>query len=230
MLKIITGKNLTKVLNEANKKALDFLSKNPNSVVEKVNNQIFSINDLSYRANANVLFGGLSVYILDDFIKDNEDDFIKITKNIHDSKSLFIFCEEAIIKDIEKSCLESGGEVVKLLADEKVKDNPFAITDALIAKDKKKTWQLYRYEIDRGEPAEAILGRFAWAIKTLTLIQKNPTQSALDLGISPFVYSKTKSKVLAWTGNEALNFYTQLLFGMKKDEEIEVHLEKLILG
>ena len=65
MLKIITGKNLTKVLNEANKKALDFLSKNPNSVIEKVNNQIFSINDLSYRANANVLFGGLSVYILE---------------------------------------------------------------------------------------------------------------------------------------------------------------------
>jgi DNA polymerase III delta subunit len=230
MLKVVTGKDFNKIKQEANKLANDFLKSNKNSVIENHTADTLTASDLEYRALATSLFGDLKVFIIEDFIKEYTDEFVKIVEILSTSKNLFIFYEESVIKDVEKSITGASGGFVKLDAPEKAKENPFAITDALVARDKKKLWQLYRQEIDRGESAESIMGRFVWAIKTLVLIQKNPKDTALTLGISPFVYSKTKTQGLAWTGNDAENFYTNMLFGMKPGDEMEHHLEKLILG
>ena len=230
MLSVVTGKDLKKIKTEAKKIADSFLSKNKNSNLENHTADTIDASGLEYRALATSLFGDLKVFIIEDFINEYPDEFVKIAGILGESQNLFVFYEESVIKDIEKSITGAGGSFVKLDAPEKAKDNPFAITDALIAKDKKKLWQLYRQEIDRGESAEAIMGRFAWAMKTLVLIQKNPKDTATTLGISPFVYSKTKSAGKAWTGNDAENFYTKMLFGLKQGDEMEHHLEKLILG
>ncbi len=229
MLKIVAGKELKRVVQEANALAGYFLTKNPGTLLEKHTLDTITFKDLEYRATASSLFGGLSAYVLEDFVAGDADVFIKLAPVFGESQHLFIFCEEDFIKDIEKAVIAAGGEAVKLKAAETVRDNPFAITDALISKDKKKTWQLYRKEIDTGESAEAILGRLVWAMKTLTLIHKNPKDTATTLGISPFVFSKTKSGSRNWKEGEAEQFYTELLFGLRPGEEMELYLEKLIL-
>ncbi len=230
MLNVVTGKDLKKIKQESSQIADRFLKLNKNSTLENHTGDTLNPTDLEYRAVATSLFGDLKVFIIEDFIQEYTDEFLKIVDAIGASKNLFVFYEESVIKDVEKAITGAGGSFVKLDAPEKAKENPFAITDALIARDKKKLWQLYRQEIDRGESAESIMGRFVWAIKTLVLIQKNPKDTAVTLGISPFVYSKTKSAGKAWTLNDAENFYTNMLFGMKPGDEMEHHLEKLILG
>ncbi len=231
MLYLVVGKNYTGVKKEAEKLLASFLpaggiGKN----VERHTAETITAKDLAYRAEGNSLFGDKFAYIIDGLLDQYEDDVLKVLPKLGASSNLFIFCEDTALKNVTDAFKDAGGKVIALKAEEKERENPFAITDALLAKDKKKTWQLYRHEIDKGESAEAVLGRLVWAIKTLTLIQRNPKETALSLGISPFVYSKTKSAGKTWAVGEPQKFYTELLFGMKAGDEMEYHLEKLILG
>lgn len=229
MLSLVFGKDYKNVRKEAEKIVASFSSIG-GVVVERHTAETISPKDLAYRAESNSLFGEKFAYIIDGLVDQYEDETLKVLEKLGQSQHLFVFCEDAVIKDIEKAFTSAKGGVLGLKAEEKERDNPFAITDALLSKDKKKTWQLYRKEIDKGESAEAVMGRLVWAIKTLVLIQKNPKDTATSLGISPFVYSKTKSAGKVWKEGEAEKFYTELLFGMKPGDEMEYHLERLILG
>jgi len=230
MLFVICAKDYKKLVAEVTKKTTAILKINADANVEKFLADNLKKEDLIYKAEGNSLFGNVSLNIVNEYITKNREDFLDIIPKLAVSKNYFIFTEDEVNKETEKEILKYKGEYLAIKNDEKEKTNPFAITDALLAKDKKKLWLLYRQEIDTGESAEAILGRFVWAIKTLTLIQKNPNQNAVDLGISPFVYSKTKSAGKVWKDGEPEEFYTKLLFGIKDGEEMEYHLEKLILS
>lgn len=229
MLILVTGKDYKKTKSEAEKKAADFLKSRVGSVLEQHTSESIHAHDLEYRAVGNMLFGGETVYIVQDFIAVYEDDFLRIVPSLAGSKNLFIFSEDAVIKDIEKSVTSAGGEVIVLKAEEKERINPFAITDALLDRDKKNTWRLYREEIGRGEDANAVMGRFLWAIKSLLLIKKNEKETAVSLGMAPFVFSKTKKAGSKWTLPEVTNLYSELLFGLPDGGEMEYHVEKIIL-
>jgi len=228
MLVLIVGKNYTNVRKEAASSMAAFLKANRASV-EYHTTETIKPADLKYRAEGNSLFGDKFVYVIDGLLEEYKDETIAVLGVLASSPNLFIFCEDSINKEIEKEFTNLKAKSVSIKADEKERDNPFAITDALISRDKKRMWYLYRKELVKGESPEAIMGRLAWAMKTLVLILKNPKSSAHDLGISPFVYSKTKSGSAKWDVGSSQNFYTNLLFGMPVDGETEYHLEKLIL-
>ncbi len=229
MLNLIYGSEYKKVKAEADKLAADFLKSHPGSTMEKHTGESINAGDLEYRAMGSFLFGGEAIYIVQDFLDNYEEEFLKIAPRLAGSKNLFIFCEDSILKDTEKSVTFSGGKILAVKSDSKERDNPFAVTDALLERDKKTAWKLYRQEIEKGEDANAILGRFLWAMKTLNIIKKNEKENALTLGISPFVFSKTKKAANSWSLPEAQSFYTDLLFGMPMGGEMEYHVEKLIL-
>jgi len=229
MLALITGKNYTQVKKEADNIAKDFLKSN-SSQIEYHTTETIKPKDLLYRAEGQSLFGDKAIYIIDGLVDESKDEVLKILGTLTISANLFIFCEESVIKEIEKSFTDKGAKFITLKSDAKEESNPFAITDALISKDKKRMWHLYRRELDKGENPEAIMGRLAWVMKTLNLIIKNPKNSAADLGISPFVYSKTNSGMSKWTPDSAQKFYANLLFGLPSGGEMEYHLEKLILN
>jgi DNA polymerase III delta subunit len=228
MLALVVGKNYTNVKKEAAIIVANFLKLNK-SEVEYHTTETIKPDDLKYRAEASSIFGGSFVYVVDGMVEQYEDELLRILDTLSNSSNLFIFCEDSVLKDIEKAFTSLKAKFVSIKADEKEKENPFAVTDALISHDKKRLWYLYRKELEKGESPEAIMGRLAWAIKTLVLILKNPKDSATSLGISPFVYSKTKSNAMKWDFNSAQNFYTELLFGMPNSGDMEYHLEKLIL-
>lgn len=229
MLYLVFGKDYKNVKKEAEKIVASF-TKSTGTVVERHTAETINPKDLAYRAESNSLFGEKFIYLIDGMLEQYKDETLEILPGLGQSSHVFIFCEDNVIKEIEKAFSAANGSVLGLKAPETVRDNPFAITDALLSKDKKKTWQLYRSEIEKGESAEAVLGRLVWAIKTLVLIQKNPKDTATTLGISPFVYSKTKSAGKVWKEGEAEKFYTQLLFAMNPGDEMEYHLERLILA
>lgn len=229
MLLVIVGKEYKKVKAEADKKASDFLKSHAGAAIEKHTAESITVSDLEYRAVGNFLFGGEAAYVVQDFISRFSEEWLRIAPSLAASRNLFIFSEDELSKDLQRSVADAGGEIHLLKAEEKEWNNPFAVTDALILRDKKTAWKLYRQEIDRGEDANAILGRFLWAMKTLNLIKRHEKETAAMLGISPFVFNKAKSAAKKWTTDEAENFYADLLFGLPYGGEIEYHTEKLIL-
>lgn len=228
MIHLVVGKDYDFTKKEIDKFISSF-SKDKKIQIQKHTPQTITINELVYSSQGSSLFGDIYLFVIDGLIEQEKEEILKHLEALHKSDHLFLFKEDSINKEIEKSFIEFDVKIVLFKNAEKSYDNPFAITDALISRDKKKIWQLYRNEIDGGESAEAIIGRFAWAMKTLLLIIKNPNQNAGDLGISPFVYSKTKNGSKKWNTEDVVDFYTNLLFNSKKGEEMEHHLEKLIL-
>jgi DNA polymerase III delta subunit len=228
MLALVVGKNYSNVKKEAAIIVANFLKVNKAEVEYHTAETIEPI-DLKYRAEGNSLFGDKFIYVVDGMLDQYRDDLINVLDVLNLSPNLFVFCEDSINKETEKDFTNLKAKFVSIKADEKERDNPFAITDALISRDKKRMWHLYRKELEKGESPEAIVGRLAWAMKTLVLILKNPKSSATELGISPFVYSKTKSGSSKWDIVSSQKFYTDLLFGMPNGGETEYHLEKLIL-
>ncbi len=228
MLYLVSGKDYSAVKKEADS-IMSLFSKKSSFAVERHTAMTITAKDLAYRAEGNSLFGGNTIYIIESLLEDYKEEVFKVLEVLAQSQNVFIFCEDDVNKEIEKEFIAAKATVNILKSAPKEKENPFAITDALLAKDKKKTWLLYRKEIDKGESPEAVLGRFVWAIKTLVLVTKYPKETAASLGIAPFVYSKTKSISRAWSEGEPEKMYTEMLFGIKPGDDMEYHLEKLIL-
>ncbi len=229
MLYLVVGKDYNMVKKETSS-IVSLFSKKEKPSIEYHTAETITAKDLTYRAEGSSLFGGTTVYVIESLVNQYRDEVLPVLSKLAQSQNVFIFCEDDVNRETEKEFESNKGTVTVLKADPKEKSNPFLITDALLKKDKKNVWVLYRKEIDAGESAEALLGRFIWAIKTLVLVVKYPKESAGSLGIAPFVYSKTKSVSNNWKPGEPEKFYSDMLFGIKPGDEMEYHLEKLILN
>lgn len=72
--------------------------------------------------------------------------------------------------------------------------NVFAFTDAFMAGAKKRSWIGYRRLIESGIAAEEIHGAMMWAVRSALIAAK--TKSAIESGLKPFVYTKSKAAAL----------------------------------
>jgi len=75
--------------------------------------------------------------------------------------------------------------------DEEIAPNVFALADAFAKGDRKRSWVLYRRMIEYGAAPEEIHGTLSWQARALVLASK--TDSATELGLKPFAYTKAKS-------------------------------------
>ena len=82
----------------------------------------------------------------------------------------------------------------------KIVPNVFALPDAFASGDRKKTWILYRKYIENGMSPEEIHGVLSWQARALVLATK--TNSAVDAGLKPFVYTKAKRASARFKENE----------------------------
>ncbi|MEK9176915.1 MAG: hypothetical protein AAB923_01325 [Patescibacteria group bacterium] len=92
-----------------------------------------------------------------------------------------------------KKALPKGTEIETFAAperDEEPSRKIFALSDAFLANDRKKTWVLYRRFIEEGMAPELIHGTLTSQARALVLVGK--TKSAEESGLHPFVYSKSK--------------------------------------
>lgn len=81
----------------------------------------------------------------------------------------------------------------------------FAFTDALGARDRARAFKLLHHELARGEEVHRILGLVAYQFRTMLMVQdawsrsKNSNTVAKELGLKPFVVSKTISALSRYT-------------------------------
>ncbi len=122
-----------------------------------------------------------------------------------DSNDICVIDTPSLTKP-EKNFFEKYSAVVKDFTTIKKKESPlvFALTDALIKKDKKNAWLIFQKLIDNNISAEEIHGAIWWQWKTLALIASKEKVLAKK-SISPYVFSKSESATKVFSEKEILN-------------------------
>ncbi len=137
-------------------------------------------------------------------------------------------------KEIEK--YELGGSFLpKGLTSGKY--NPFAICDAVAAKDKSRAWILSQQALLAGVPAEEIFYKIVWQIKNLLLLKKLNDAKVGNLEketkLHPYVIKKTLAATWNFSEEELKNYSFELVkiyHDVRRGlEEFPTGLEKFLL-
>lgn len=126
--------------------------------------------ELATLASTEALFGGARTFVLEGAINsDRQDEFLELTEVFVESPHTFIFVEEKLLK-ASTTVLEKAGakiEVAKKAAGKEQGFDPFGLTVALAARDKKKLWLALTQSFRAGEKAEAVAGLLAWKARQM---------------------------------------------------------------
>ena len=110
--------------------------------------------------------------------------------------------------------------------------NPFALTDALVARDKKALWLQLRTLLDNGLRGEEIVGTLWWQLKTMRMA--GLTKSAEEAGMKDFSYNKAKQALRKYSKEEVERLSQELLVlyhdAHAGKGDMELSLEKWVLG
>jgi DNA polymerase III delta subunit len=119
------------------------------------------------------------------------------------SENTFLVLEEALPKATYELLKKHAEKTVDATAQKKeIKEfSAFSLADALIIRDKKKLWVLFREAIVRGYAPEELFGILFWQMKTIVLTHK--THSAAEAGMKPFPYSKAQLAQKRYAPDEA---------------------------
>lgn len=170
--------------------------KKPDALFYRITTQNYADNPLESLVAGQGLFASKYIVFYDSVFesKDIKEIIMEALADIKESENIFIFLE----KDLDKKTLakieKHAEKVQEFIAREVVKKkeyNPFAISDALLSKDKKRLWMLLMEAKKKGNAAEEIHGIIWWQVKSLKLAMVS--KDAKEAELSPFVFSKAKS-------------------------------------
>lgn len=116
--------------------------------------------------------------------------------------------------------------------------NPFAICDAIAARDKGKAWIVSREAAMAGVPAEEVFYKILWQIKNLLLVKQMSVCGVKnfekEIKMHPFVLKKTILAARNFTEDELKKYSFQLLniyHGARKGaEDFSTGIEKFLLS
>lgn len=119
-----------------------------------------------------------------------------------DSRDLCFITASSLTKP-EISFFQKHNAQIKEYILVKKKESPlvFALTDALIKKDKKNAWIVFQKIISQDISAEEIHGALWWQWKTLSLVSSKEKNLAKKT-ISPYVYSKSENSLKFFSEKE----------------------------
>lgn len=174
------------------------------------------------------LFGETKLVVLYDAVL---DDIVSFAEDLKNSKNTFV-CMYNKSLTVQQKKLVAGIELVSCLSSKKSDPefNTFALTDALVARDKKNLWVLYQKARKQGVSEQEIVPILVWQLKTMVLVAKT---SVSESGLKPFVYNKTKKSLEKYSLSEIENLYTQFVsmyHGARRGSVLHTDLERAILS
>ena len=163
----------------------------------------------------------------------------KETKDLVESKLTDLASSETHFFILEREMEDEALNLIKATAEKvaeskgkpgfKKEFNIFSLTDALLERDKKKLWVLYREALSSSIEPEEAHRILLWQVKNLGLVagEKGPT------GLKPFVEGKTKRALSKFSPTEIKELLQRLVDVQVRARngrgEFETGLEKLIL-
>lgn len=194
--------------------------------------QNFSADSMREAIETPSLFREEKIIILSHILSEFTDDVFSLLENYADTNNTIIIHERELSAANEKAFsklkIEITGKVAAKPA--KVEFNIWSLTDALLARDKKKAWLLYREAIEQGTAPEEIGGMLWWQMKTLLLVARAGNPASLK----PFVISKAKQALKKYTTEELEQFSRKLIAAIHEPRagngKAEETLEAFILS
>lgn len=107
-----------------------------------------------------------------------------------ESPNTFVIIEEELRAPEKKKLEKYAKKCIEMVAQKEERFNVFALTDALLRRDKKSLWTLLIEARQNDLSNEEIIGTLYWQIKILRLAER--TKTAEEAGQKPFVYTKAK--------------------------------------
>ena len=129
-----------------------------------------STEEIASMAATATLFDGSRVFVLENaIVSERGDDFLDLAKVFAESVHTFVMAEEKLLK-APREKFEKAGAKIEIAEKPASKDrgfDPFGLTFALGAKDKKKLWLGLTQALRAGEKAESIAGLLAWKARQM---------------------------------------------------------------
>lgn len=136
---------------------------------EELKWETVSGDELASLAGTQALFGGKRTFVfIGALLGARGEEFLEFAKSFAESEHEFIFEEEKFLKRETDIVIKAGGKVEKVETVKKERGfDPYGITFALGAKDKKKLWLGLSQAFADGEKAEALAGLLAWKARQM---------------------------------------------------------------
>ena len=206
MLYVIHGTDIQKSRNKLQNLVAVLQSKRPDATLFKLSPDNWNPSLLDEMLSGVNLFTPKNIIVLDslvsnkesvEYIEDRIGDFAKSEHVciLYDTK-----IGKALLSNIEKKAEKIEEHNLKgLEVDDSKKQPPqtFALADAILAKNKVKSWTILQTLISDGVVAEEIHGVLWWQFKSLFLACM--FSSAKEAGLNPYVFQKCQSAKKNWS-------------------------------
>jgi DNA polymerase III delta subunit len=180
------------------------------------------------------LFGNIQIIVIDT-LSENKEAFATLlerTQEMHANVNQFVVIEKTLLAPEKKKLHAHADEIHECTKEGEEKFNAFSLTDAFVARDRKKLWMLlieaWRQKISN----EEIVGILFWQVKILRLAER--TKTAEEAGQKPFVYQKAKRALSSFKKGEldqmSRNLLTMYHEGHMGKCDMNLALEKWVLG
>ncbi len=153
---------------------------------------------------------------------------------LSESPTVFAFLEQEIEGGTLKAFEKSEAKVEEFVAKAKATApgfNPFALSDALAARDRKQLWLVYQESLAAGMSEEEIFWKLAWQVKSLLTVQNSKTPPKT---MKPFVLQKSQRALRNFKPGELEALSGELIAlwhdARRGQRDFEIGLEKLVLS
>jgi hypothetical protein len=190
MLYVFHGTDTIRVRTEGFKKAEEYAQES--GVVETITSETCTKEILQNALGAASLFYQREVFVLETLSHTDEmfEVFLDMLPQLNDSPNVFVVIEEKLTAGVERTIKAHAAGVTSYARDARKEFNVFALTDALLLRDKKTLWLLLMEAWKEGKKSEEIIGTLMWQLKTIRLARL--IGSAEETGLKPFVYDKAR--------------------------------------
>lgn len=160
--------------------------------------QNFSVAALREELDTPSLFGeaksALLLYVLTSY----REELLSFLEEYKGKGDIIIRERELSAKD-EKTLVGLGVKIERKTETVKaVEFNVWPLTDAILSRDKKTAWLLYRGAIERGTAPEELSGIIWWQVKSMLLVVREGNPK----GMKPFTLNKTKQSLQKYKPEE----------------------------
>lgn len=202
--------------------------------LEKIES-VLSAGLIASMAGSVSLFGEKTVFLVDTPSEDEESKeiFWSAVGDLSSSENAIVVIENTLLAPEKKKAEKFEAKLFEFIKqDKEQKFDPFAINNALIAKDKRLLWVLLQEARLQGIPSEETIGIIWWQLKSLRLAAI--TQSAEEAGMKSYPYDKAKRALRNFKTGEVEKLSRDLLRvyheGHGGVKDIEIGLEEWVLG
>ncbi len=245
MLYVFHGTQISKSIEKAHALIDSLRTKRPDAFYVKIESDGWRNMIIEEHLGGQGLFSNKYIIFLDRVTENSEAKEIlaSFVPAMQESANIFIVSECKINAELKKTFDKNADKVV--ISDEakvpfvygkssasKNDFNIFTLADAVGGREKMKAWMIYREAIKNGLEAESILGTLFWQVKSMIIATNS--KSAVDAGLKPFVYEKSKKHAKNYSKEELNNLLENIIVlyhdGHRGLINMELGIERMMLG